>query len=56
MNSVARSLTIEYEPASLPPALWTRFLTGDKEEAAGIAARLALYLTDGSEATGGQPL
>jgi hypothetical protein len=52
VNSVARSLTIEYEPASLAPTLWTRFLTGDEEEAAGIAARLAPHLAGGSQATG----
>lgn len=44
VNSVARSLTIEYEPASLPPALWTRFLTGDEEEVADSSLSEVLQL------------
>lgn len=44
VNAVGRSLTIEYDPAVLPPTLWTCFLSDDHQGATGIAAQLAPHL------------
>jgi hypothetical protein len=54
VNAVARSLAIEYDPALLPPALWTQFLEGDDEEAARIAAHLAPHFAGGTSTSGEQ--
>lgn len=48
VNPVGRSLTIEYDPTAVSPALWTLFMSENDEQAAVLAARLASRLTSRS--------